>query len=126
MIILNKEASFPVVENYVRNQLISQIYVDVDFYLAMGNLYTLNIRIGGADMFDSEAVRITKKMTFGTDDDVLGCWVFNIIIKKGYVVDSHIISTLFEYICKFSQYLVTRDHAKDTSEWQEYEKKELR
>jgi hypothetical protein len=123
MIFLSKEASFPVVENYVRNQLISQIYVDVDFYLAMGNLYTLNIRIGGADMFDSEAVRITKKMTFGTDDDVLGCWVFNIIIKKGYVVDSNIISTLFGYICEFSQYLATRDHAKDTSEWQEYEKR---
>lgn len=60
-------------------------------------------------------------MTFGTDDEVLGCWVFNIIIKKGYVVDSHIISTLFGYICEFSQYLVTRDHAKDFDEWKRYE-----
>ena len=126
MIFLDKNASFAEVASYVKNQLISQIYLDVDFYLAMGDLYTLNIRIGGACMFSKDAVRITKKMTFGVDDDVLGWWVFNIIIKKGYVVDSHIISTLFGYICEFSQYLVTRDHSKDTSEWKKYEKKGLR
>ena len=61
MIFLDKNASFAEVESYVKTQLINQIYLDIDFYLAMGDLYTLNIRIGGASMFSEDAVRITKK-----------------------------------------------------------------
>lgn len=125
MIFLDKNASFAEVESYVKNQLINQVYLDVDFYLAMGNLYTLNIRIGEVNMFDSEAVRIAEKLTY-SKHSAMGEWIANIIIAKGYNISRDLIDTLSIYFHNFSDYLVTRDHAKDTSEWEKYEKKGLR
>lgn len=115
---LKSDATFTEVESYIKNQLMALIGVDVDFFLAKGNTYTFNVCIGGVNMFNDNAVRLTSRSFNG---DKYESFVFNIIIRGDMSVDISIIVSLIAYSKIVEDYTNTRDYHKDFREWTKYE-----